>query len=80
VFYQIHPKTLFSPRLTNAFFLILGLNRRREDSDAHNILYIFSRFWDQVNINRIPEADMQDFVAAHRAAAAPWHSLCKKYQ
>lgn len=52
---------------------------RRSDSDAREITYLLNRYWNRVDINRIPEQDMADFIAAHAEAAPGWSALKSKY-
>ncbi|PSS29834.1 hypothetical protein PHLCEN_2v2675 [Hermanssonia centrifuga] len=53
---------------------------RRLDHDAEDIVYALSRYWNRVDINRIPEQDMCEFVARFRAAEPAWKELKKKYR
>ena len=52
---------------------------RRTDRDAEDISYALARYWNRIDINRIPELDMHEFVKVHRSAAIPWSELKKKY-
>ena len=52
---------------------------RRSDKDAEDIMYILARYWNRIDINRIPEQDMNDFVKHYKTVAAPWAELRKKY-
>jgi len=52
---------------------------RQSDSEAREITYLLNRYWNRVDMNRIPEQDMTDFVAAHREAAQGWTALRRKY-
>lgn len=54
-------------------------NSRRADKDAEDIMYILARYWNRIDINRIPEQDMDEFVKHHKTVAAPWAELRKKY-
>ena len=49
------------------------------EKDAEDIVYALSRYWNRVDINRIPEQDMDEFVARHRTAATAWAELKRKY-
>lgn len=42
-------------------------------------MYILARYWNRIDINRIPESDMNDFVKHYKTGAAPWAELRKKY-
>ncbi|EKM76494.1 hypothetical protein AGABI1DRAFT_122646 [Agaricus bisporus var. burnettii JB137-S8] len=52
---------------------------RGAEGDAHDIIYILTRFWNRVDINRIPEQDMNHFVSRNNTAAAAWSALRRKY-
>ena len=52
---------------------------RRADKDAEDIMYILARYWNRIDINRIPEQDMNDFVKHYKTVATPWAELRKKY-
>ena len=58
-----------------------GLKRRsrRADRDAEDIVFALSRYWNRVDINRIPEQDMHEFVVGHKAVAPAWAELRRKY-
>ena len=49
------------------------------DSDAQDISYLLSRYWNSVDINRIPEQDMRQFVARNPSAAPAWAAIKRKY-
>lgn len=55
------------------------ISSRRLDHDAQDIIYALTRYWDRVDINRIPEQDMRELVARYPAAKPPWKELVKKY-
>jgi hypothetical protein len=44
------------------------------------VRYALDRCWEQLDLNRIPEADMREFVAQHRAAAPAWAALRKRWR
>ncbi|KAH7882312.1 hypothetical protein F5I97DRAFT_1816938 [Phlebopus sp. FC_14] len=52
---------------------------RGSDHDAHDIVYTLCRYWNRLDINRVPEHDMNHFVTRHRAAALSWAALKRKY-
>lgn len=52
---------------------------RRAEHDAEDIIFVMTRYWSEVDINRIPDQDMREFVRQHPAAAAPWSELKTKY-
>ena len=53
---------------------------RGSEGDARDIVFTISRYWNTVDINRIPEQEMNDFVRQHREAAAGWAQLKRKYR
>jgi len=55
-------------------WMIRGLER-----DAQDISWVLSRYWNRVDINRIPEHDMNQFVAQNVAAAPAWSAIKRKY-
>ncbi|KAE9410078.1 hypothetical protein BT96DRAFT_1012332 [Gymnopus androsaceus JB14] len=52
---------------------------RMSDKDAEDISYVLSRYWNRVDINRIPEQDMNVFVARNSASQPWWLALKRKY-
>ncbi|KAG1779385.1 hypothetical protein EV702DRAFT_97885 [Suillus placidus] len=52
---------------------------RGSDRDAQDIIYTLCRYWNRLDINRVPEQDMNHFVTAHRTAALSWAALKRKY-
>jgi hypothetical protein len=50
-----------------------------EERNAMDIIYALSRHWNQVDINRIPESDMNHFVIRYSAAAPAWTAIRNKY-
>lgn len=53
--------------------------RRRLERDAQDVAYALSRYWDRVDINRIPDQDMSEFVRQYPTAAPAWRELRRKY-
>ncbi|KAI0727458.1 hypothetical protein C8Q72DRAFT_922743 [Fomitopsis betulina] len=53
---------------------------RGSENDARDIVFLISRYWNRVDINRIPEHEMNDFVRQYREAAAGWMELKRKYR
>lgn len=49
------------------------------ERDAQDIIYALSRYWNRVDINRIPDQDMNQFVTRYAAAAPAWVELKRKY-
>jgi hypothetical protein len=49
------------------------------ERDAQDIVYVLTRYWNRVDANRIPEQDMNQFVARFQAAAPGWTAVKNKY-
>ncbi|KAF5351039.1 hypothetical protein D9756_008317 [Leucocoprinus leucothites] len=70
------------PFLNVSEFLRAKLNSwmiRGAERDAHDIVYILSRYWNRVDINRITEQDMNHFVSRNSTAGPAWSALRRKY-
>ncbi|EIW74372.1 hypothetical protein CONPUDRAFT_147736 [Coniophora puteana RWD-64-598 SS2] len=52
---------------------------RGSERDAHDIVFALCQYWNRLDINRVPEHDMNQFVTCHRAAALSWAALKRKY-
>ncbi|KIK67882.1 hypothetical protein GYMLUDRAFT_36678 [Collybiopsis luxurians FD-317 M1] len=52
---------------------------RMSDRDAQDIAYVMSRYWNRVDINRIPEQDMNVFVTRNSSTLPWWLALKRKY-
>ncbi|KAF8520935.1 hypothetical protein BU17DRAFT_46142 [Hysterangium stoloniferum] len=52
---------------------------RRSQEDAEHVIFVLTRFWTQVDINRIQEDDMDRFVARNPAAAPAWAAVKRRY-
>ncbi|KAL6301438.1 hypothetical protein BKA93DRAFT_818981 [Sparassis latifolia] len=52
---------------------------RAMEKDAQDIAFAISRYWDKVDINRIPEQEMNTFVRQYHTAALGWAALKQKY-
>ncbi|KAJ7746487.1 hypothetical protein DFH07DRAFT_832736 [Mycena maculata] len=52
---------------------------RAEDRDAQDISYVLSRYWNRVDINRIPEQDMNHFVSRNTSVGPAWAAVRRKY-
>ncbi|KAJ7636877.1 hypothetical protein FB45DRAFT_450975 [Roridomyces roridus] len=52
---------------------------RGEDRDAQDIIYVLSRYWNRVDINRIPEQDMNHFVSRNASVGPAWAAVRRKY-
>lgn len=53
---------------------------RAAEADARDIIFAINRYWNRVDINRIPEQDMVEFVRQHPTAASGWGELRRKYR
>ncbi|KAJ7868599.1 hypothetical protein B0H14DRAFT_3084061 [Mycena olivaceomarginata] len=52
---------------------------RGGDGDAQDISYVLSRYWNRVDINRIPESDMNHFVSRNTSVGPAWAAVRRKY-
>jgi hypothetical protein len=52
---------------------------RGSERDAQDIVFIMTRYWNSIDINRIPEHDMDRFVEMVGAAAPGWAAIKRKY-
>lgn len=52
---------------------------RAEDRDAQDICYVLSRYWNRVDINRIPEPDMNHFVSRNTSVGPAWAAVRRRY-
>ncbi|EIN09024.1 hypothetical protein PUNSTDRAFT_68258 [Punctularia strigosozonata HHB-11173 SS5] len=71
-----------TPFLTVSEFLRAKLKAwslRRSEHDASDISFVLARYWNQVDLNRIPEQDMRDFIRVHKDAASAWAAIKRKY-
>ncbi|KAG6334208.1 hypothetical protein ID866_4879 [Astraeus odoratus] len=66
-------------RLIPAIEASLARHTRGSERDAHDIIYTLCRYWNRLDINRVPEHDMNHFVTCHRTAALSWAALKRKY-
>jgi hypothetical protein len=53
---------------------------RRSEGDAQDIIYVMTRYWNVIDINRINEQDMHLFVSQNPAVATAWIAVKKKYR
>ncbi|KAH6905358.1 hypothetical protein BKA70DRAFT_1474328 [Coprinopsis sp. MPI-PUGE-AT-0042] len=70
------------PFLTYSEFIRAKLKAwmiRGSERDALDITYVLARYWDRVDMNRIPEQDMNSFATKNSTAAPAWISLRRKY-
>ncbi|KAJ8087510.1 hypothetical protein PQX77_013136 [Marasmius sp. AFHP31] len=49
------------------------------ERDARDIIYALSRHWNRVDINRVPENDMNLFVTRNKSALQGWSAIKRKY-
>ena len=54
-------------------------NRRGYERDAQDVAYAMSQYWNRVDLNRIPEQEMNDLARRFPAVAPSWHKLRQKY-
>ncbi|KAJ7199243.1 hypothetical protein GGX14DRAFT_662505 [Mycena pura] len=52
---------------------------RGEERDAADIVYMLARYWNRVDINRIPEQDMHIFVSHNTVVGPAWGAVRRKY-
>ncbi|KAG8710366.1 hypothetical protein FRC09_000169 [Ceratobasidium sp. 395] len=52
---------------------------RNTDADAQDVLFILNRYWASIDLNRIPEADMDRLVIAYPTAEPPWAAVKQRY-
>ncbi|KAI0062702.1 hypothetical protein BV25DRAFT_1915841 [Artomyces pyxidatus] len=52
---------------------------RGSERDAQDIAFVMTRYWNSIDINRVPEQDMDRFVESVEAAASGWTAVKRKY-
>ncbi|KAJ7074958.1 hypothetical protein B0H15DRAFT_44733 [Mycena belliarum] len=62
-----------------SFFAANNQDSRAEDRDAQDICYVLSRYWNRVDINRIPEPDMNHFVSRNTSVGPAWAAVRRRY-
>jgi len=70
------------PRFTWLFLMLHFLTHdcsRGAERDAQDIVFIMCRYWNSIDVNRIPEHDMDRFVEVVGAAAPGWAAIKRKY-
>ena len=60
--------------------IFFSSSSRANEQDAADLVFVMNRYWHRVNINRIPESDMDRFVTRYPAAAPSWQSLKDQYE
>ncbi|KAF5340197.1 hypothetical protein D9611_007870 [Ephemerocybe angulata] len=71
------------PFLTYSEFIRAKLKTwmiRGSEKDASDIVFVLSHFWDRVDINRIPELDMDTFAGRNSSVVPAWAALRKRYR
>jgi hypothetical protein len=63
---------------THASYFAVSCSRGAE-RDAQDIVFIMCRYWNSIDVNRIPEHDMDRFVEVVGAAAPGWAAIKRKY-
>ena len=58
---------------------LTATRRRALERDAQDITFAMSRYWNRVDINQIPEQEMNDFASRFPAVAPSWQDLKRKY-
>ena len=53
--------------------------RRGSERDARDIVFVLNRYWNTLDINRIPENDMERFVELVPVADPAWTALKRRY-
>ena len=69
----------FRPRLST-FVLIISFSSRGSEKDASDIIFVLTHAWDRVDINRIPEQDMDQFAARNGSVTQAWAALRKRFR
>ncbi|OCB85028.1 hypothetical protein A7U60_g7985 [Sanghuangporus baumii] len=70
------------PFLTVSEFLRAKVNSwalRALDSDMQDIIWVLAHYWQSVDINRIPDQDMERFIAEHPNAAPAWTAIKNRF-
>lgn len=57
----------------------LDIHSRMSDRDAQDVTFVLSRYWNRVDINRIPEQDMNYFTTRNPSSQLWWLALKRKY-
>ncbi|KAG8785632.1 hypothetical protein FRC15_001005 [Serendipita sp. 397] len=52
---------------------------RRDSCDAHDMLFILTGYWESIDINRIPEQDMDVYVKQNPEAKSAWKAIKRRY-
>jgi hypothetical protein len=63
----------------SAWPLLIIYCSRSIDGDAQDVLFILNRYWASIDLNRIPEADMERLVSVYPTAEAPWAAVKQRY-
>ena len=65
--------------LPSAYRVPFVFGRRGLERDAQDVTYGMTRHWSRVDLNRIPEQEMNDFARRFPAVAPSWQELKRKY-
>ena len=68
----------FSFRVKSSY-LLCNESRSQQEQDALDICFCMARYWNRIDINRIQEHDMREFVRYFPVAAPAWGALQRKY-
>ncbi|KAG9080042.1 hypothetical protein FS749_008154 [Ceratobasidium sp. UAMH 11750] len=52
---------------------------QNNDDHAQDVVFILTRYWGSIDLNRIPEADMDRLVAQYSHAAEHWAAVKQRY-
>ena len=53
--------------------------RHGTEQDTQDIEWVLIHYWQSVNINRIPEYEMERFVAQHPQVAPAWTAIKERF-
>ncbi|KAH8116050.1 hypothetical protein DFH11DRAFT_1725584 [Phellopilus nigrolimitatus] len=70
------------PFLTVSEFVRAKINAwttRGLDHDVQDVMWVLGRYWQSIDINRIPEQDMERFVLQHPDAAPAWAAIKDRF-
>lgn len=58
---------------------LLTFCSRALDSDVQDIIWVLAHYWQSVDINRIPDQDMERFIAEHPNVAPAWAAIKNRF-
>lgn len=53
--------------------------RRGTEQDTQDVNWVLTHYWQSVNINRIPEDEMERFVVQYPAVAPAWTAIKERF-